>query len=1515
MDFVHRDSRRTIVSEAIQAAVTHAATLEATLAAFPADGDPLERSALQQQFAEARAQRAVLEAEQTELTIDRWEVSDQNAIAVATDWLWTTPANLHAAVKGDPALMALAREPLLTPAGAEAIEVLPRVAGEARPGFLDEVSNAIGGDVAVKNELIGIALGAWLRQPAVTRPHSFREIGVMLPLRLETLFDRQLDNTWKLSLRVIPDEPSILRDQQNGSASEIECLEEFWSRSSVMAPAAGTPADWLKHAEGTMAWQRLCDRVGAPRAAWLVTTFPAEIQDGAFTVIVPAERRGDHTADRVAGLPPILNIVAITVNGEEHFIGTLSPQQALALPLPKSKNDAFESWLISWTKAKDVGMGGEFALPPACTPETIKALFVYGIGDESPGPHFSAHADAGILGLLRLGAPTNTVQGAPAADLAKDPETWREVVLKRLSGERDSSVEAIGGALSGSALPHVPGASGDINDSRRLVRALWPALWGHYFRDLWNCADEGHVLGLWATQALHPEGPLPPLRIAAQPYGLLPVTSLDGWQASGDTEVDRIERRLVKALIRLRANWTKAAEEHGTVVGADSRRLLELLARTGVSSRYVYRQFVPAAQLAAAYPGVVQADFVAEAERLWRPVADVVQHESSRAYLAIGHSQPLGLPMIGARRMTPELRLDAMFESLYTLDISNVFVELMRGIIPDSLLLRLMAHSVLLMKAWFVQSAQGAVGPLLNDLRWDDPPATTPLEKFQLGFINAEQNDPGREPVSRLLRIHQKAVFDIARELEQFRKRGRDPHDPGREVSRLILPPERAAELERALRATLDTAAHRIDPWATGVAWRRLQQHATSGRRLHRMGAYGWVDGPFLGSPGPNRNGRLHAPSHAQALTSIILRDKYLSSDQERTSDNRNVWKMDLTSNLVRLAFEMSEEVRMGFHIFEVVGRRVEGILGRRDRVTKIRDAAPLRPEKPNRADVCHGLNALTGLLKGAIPQELTNEQRTQLQELESALEIYSDLLIAEGVHQVVTGHADIAAEVMDGAAGFSRPPAFGFVRTPPSGYRLATSVIAVLPHRPPIENGTPIELADASLAALLAERFGDPDQWVWRAEWAEEVNGVETNFNAVVTLAELSLNPLDVLLVPEDFLVEAVRIRLGPESTPRGRAKVIAPESHRLMRQMAGILGVRPAALPDVSTHSDLQEETLRQSESDQRRELLERYERARVACEEFANSLSVPDVTDEQRIAWLRRAFGWGLIGPATPEVRKALLAALFGEPPSSEDLLLLTNAGRDALRARLKATPAIEDSAQLPVTDLALALARLATPDGKLTITSRWSTGALRSASEINQNRVAVDFDEKWLSVTAAVRPSLARLEAIQLEAKILNRFDPLTIWTNSADDDPWQTKLVMQNAIDRRGPNGITSINTRRLVAAYGPAAVWQGAEVAVAVIDQFSEAVPMAERNTYAAFGFNAPAARAPQAILLAVPPRSDKRLDSDVILQIVKETRELVRVRAAGPGDVTEPPIAPSMWFQGAGPLRMRLDKSTQYWR
>ena len=98
------------------------------------------------------------------------------------------------------------------------------------------------------------------------------------------------------------------------------------------------------------------------------------------------------------------------------------------------------------------------------------------------------------------------------------------------------------------------------------------------------------------------------------------------------------------------------------------------------------------------------------------------------------------------------------------------------------------------------------------------------------------------------------------------------------------------------------------------------------------------MDRPYRGTPGPTAGGTLLAPSYAQLLTAVILRDKQIHDPQA------DRWKIDLDSRAVRLAKRLADEVRMGAHIQEALGRAVEDIVARPDRVQVLRISSPFAP-------------------------------------------------------------------------------------------------------------------------------------------------------------------------------------------------------------------------------------------------------------------------------------------------------------------------------------------------------------------------------------------------------------------------------------------------------------------------------------------------------------------------------------------------------------------------------------------
>jgi hypothetical protein len=147
-----------------------------------------------------------------------------------------------------------------------------------------------------------------------------------------------------------------------------------------------------------------------------------------------------------------------------------------------------------------------------------------------------------------------------------------------------------------------------------------------------------------------------------------------------------------------------------------------------------------------------------------------------------------------------------------------------------------------------------------------------------------------------------------------------------------------------------------------------------------------------------------------------------------------------------------------------------------------------------------------------------------------------------------------------------------------------------------------------------------------------------------------------------------------------------------------------------------------------------------------------------------------------------------------------------------------------------------------------------------------RINANADRVWLEIVAAVRPRLAALEARQLSAPVPWR---AAVAAPDSSSDPWHSS----------GP----------IVVAYGPGVGGNGGRVAIAALDGWNDSIPSRRHATVAAFGFNAPKSRAPQAVLVAVPPDRSTRLDTTGLVDVVLETRELAHARS--PRQIPEPTL------------------------
>lgn len=1235
-------------------------------------------------------------------------------------------------------------------------------------------------------------------------------IGVLLPMRLETRFVEPdaVGGAWTLLVRIVPDAVALDRHQRLATVAELDAVEAMWRAS------AGDVSTEV----GARQWRVLAARTGPSRALWLARTFPPVPEDGSFTISRPAEVREGLEVGQVAGLPDALELWLGRAGAAPQRVAELPVVPALlrlAFPDPDSGETR---WWTSFDEAVRAGLGARIDLGPA-RPDDIDVLYLVGLGDGDPAELFAAHRDAGILGVLRMGTPTNSVDGEPAADLARDPEIWRQLLL---GGTEQVSSRLLDLALTGSSGALLPLPAADTDHTvldRALVMALWPVLWGHALKDVWDLGDEALDLGRWARDNLAPRGPVASLRIGDQPYGVLPVTALRGWTpGAADPPV---EARLADVVLRLRAAWAQAAERAGTTTGASTQQLLDRLSATPSSDRYSWRWQLPLQVMQTLSAAFGSGIGWLQLTDWWNETARAVLDGGvppARAYATLGWPIDLAIPLVEADNIG--MSLDDALNRLLEWpphQLAGGRRELFDPW-PNSLLLRLLVHALLVNAAEVVRAAERERGPFLE-------PITAPENEPTALAFWAEQFDPN------FLR------GDAVQEQWEASYKGT-----------ALLVGQSSTEIEHAFRFVLDTASHRVDPWVTGIAWRRLTELAGTAR--FRLGVYGWVDAPRPRPAGGPPQEFLHAPSEPQAVTSAVLRDRALFDAEPGR------WDIDLGSGAARLAEQLADEVRLGSHLSEVLGRAVERAVASRPDVDRLRATFPIRTEHDGRR-VCDGLRVLDMLRTNPDELSLTEPQLASLAPLGEAVDTYGDLLVAGGVYDVVSGRTALAGAAMEAAAGLDAPPTLDVLRTPRGGRTVGTTVVITLPDAPapaPVDAHTsPGALAEPSVAAFLAGLApADGPDWTWTV--LDEAGAPIDE----VTLADLGLAPVDTLSLTAADLVTAVLELSGGNRTEPPPDRELG--AHMLGRRMTDVLGSRPvvpgdlvvdgvapdAVPPDDAVHADL----------------LARYVAVHgVGTTLVAALLSAGDAA--QRRAALTAALRWGI----TP--------LLADDPP------LETQVARSAaaLGDRLARAPSATDAAAGSVELLARALAELVSPEGRLPVLSRMPRSDLPVALEPEPPAVGTGLDPDWLEVVAAVRPPLARLEAHQLDRALTGNV-AFSAWS-SRSGDPWQL------AADAAEPSGLGP--STRLHAVFGPSGTLDGAPgqpVALGLLDSWSEVVPATEHSTTVAFHFDAPGARAQQAILVAVPPDLATTLDTAGLIDILGETRELTRARAAQPAGI-----------------------------
>jgi hypothetical protein len=1309
---------------------------------------------------------------------------------------------------------------------------------------------------------------------------------VLLPVRLETRFQTVSDLA-DLLIRIYPDDLHV--DTHEPGLTEEE---EQWGRNYWEETWRGGPSD----ARERQVWAQIADAFSPQRAAWIVRSLEpqnpdarpqAPIDTGQPLPVAPKfpaviRRAAVQTRAPHAQLMPDqwMAIGYGTFGRAFTAVGNPVREPLAAGPAPDLNDqpppgtgtaeavDADMKWLVDFNEAIAAGMAIRVRLPEEVQ-GGLSRLVVLGL-KHSIDPLASSKRLAALLdaqhysrGIELLHRGTSTNNSAASRSGFGAPDIGHE---RSFATERGAALSAAGDGSGGQRLAtalgvqadvfaHVQGADDRDQIAQRDVNAaLWPSTIGYFLDQRLRGVlidAELRAVRRHFINYVRSGGPLAPIRFGRQPYGCLPVTSLDWWSPG---EVGDPGIRAIPVLQALRGAFRRAVANVPRLEGTDlDQDLIAVLQMQAVSRKHVVRpvlgpEFV---ENFAALAGI-------DLNRQWW---------DTQAALAAPQITIPGLPEVTPQSTSVSSALTRPFtgvlaqKSDYPALLAAAGNQQLRtdnfpGNQPRPLLDRLLRHGLLLEYSL----AARRLGPQATPLMTDE------LEPELVDIRTQPTVSIWRRLTARLVGL------DPPIEIGAYLDNPENERDPAvtdlagtrqalRALSRLD-----ADVLEVLLRETLDLASHRLDAWITSLATRRLEALRRARPNEVVVGGYGWVEDLKPGSA-RGSDGYLQGPSPDHAATAAILASGYLS---HRASSGSS-FAIDLSSKRVQRARQLLEGVRRGGTPAALLGYRIERRLHEFELdafIQPFRTLAPLDADGGSR-NVCHGVTLLAlwrnrdadPRFRQVVPADDAQAIDRVFAEIDDVVDALSDILLTESVFQVGRGRRSNIVTSFDGIV---RGESFGeaeVLKTPRSGPAFLYRIVAFMPDS---ASGSPWTIgreraravAEPRLNAWLGNIFGEPQRIKWR------VKGEGPQPVRVVTLSDLGSAPIDVVATSArdlgGLVASHARTIAGSNATvDTGRDSAWPPETITLVE----FASLAEAARQLVGKATALASENLT---------LPEEQPAPGVDVDELRSRGDAAVAALGQARKQVKDALGGA--DPAT--VAKATARAQeFGvETETAEGVAIPLDAIERELARRLEAAertdadPVKRETLRIrEVFGSSFPVLPRFRPANGAELLRTWNASAALQGGD-------PDAAPTWLMRNSMVREGAGRMADVMRHQRALGGRDgSLTVGQLPfRDKDRWCALPFLAGQ----------SLEGRRL-----SIIAWDGmpaaADVAVSglLIDEWTERVPAASETTGLAFHYDEPEARAPQAILIAVAPNTSRAWDLDALEAVLLETLDLSKLR------------------------------------